>query len=49
MIKYVTILFIICSRQYAKRYQKGVQLDKLKVHCALGPMTKCFDRFFVVQ
>ena len=49
MIKYVTILLIIGPGQDAKRYQKGVQLDKLKVHCALGPMTKCFDRFFVVQ
>ena len=45
MIKYVTILFFIGPGQDAKRYQKGVQLEKLKVHGAPGP----FDRCFVVQ
>ena len=49
MIKYVTILLIIGPGQDAKRYQKGVQLDKLKVLCAPGPMTKHFYRCFVVQ
>ena len=49
MIKYVIISFIICSIQDAKMYPSGVQLDNLKVHCAPGPMTKYFERRFVVQ